>query len=416
VVISCSPERRSPTATVGRPGEGAKRLRRDDHGSPVAIARAAAAVGATIPIRRRLAGKRVGMGYRFEVDETVDDGFHRITEEQVGAALAALEGVGGPGGDEAVHDSRKRGKKLRGLLRLVRPVLGDAYGPANAAFRDAGRELSALRDADAALASFDDLVAASSDLLPEGGLGAVRAGLAADAERAAGRDRRARAEAAAELSRAGGRRVARAGLDVSGWPALAPGLARTYRRGRRALADVRRDPHPERVHEWRKRAKDGWYHVRLLEHAAPSVLRPLDDAFHALSDALGDAHDLVVVAERLRADPDRYGGPDQVPAAVDLSNRRRRALEGRAVRLGARLYAEKPPIFAARLGGFWQAWHDVGDEKPTGSLADLYPPADDLDDLDMETLRDRAGVAGLPGRPYPTRSDLVGELRAAGAG
>jgi CHAD domain-containing protein len=357
------------------------------------------------------------MGFRFEVDESVDDGVHRITEEQVDAAVAALEGVGGPGGDEAVHDSRKRGKKLRGVLRLVRPVLGGAYGPANAAFRDAGRELSALRDADAALATFDDLVAASGDRLPEGGLGAVRAGLAADAAQAAdGRDRRARAEAAADLFRAGGRRVARAALDGSGWRALAPGLIRTYRRGRRALADVRRDPRPEVVHEWRKRAKDGWYHVRLLEDAAPSVLGPLDDAFHALSDALGDAHDLVVIADRLRADPDRYGGPDQVRAAVDLADRRRTALERRAVRLGARLYAEKPSAFAARLGRYWRAWHDVGDEKPTGGLADLYPPADDLDTLDMDALRDRAGVAGLPGRPYPTRSDLVGELRAAGAG
>jgi ADP-ribose pyrophosphatase YjhB (NUDIX family) len=66
------------------------------------------------------------MGSRFEIDETVGDGVHRITEEQVGAAIVALEGVGGLGG-EAVHDTRKRGKKLRGLLRLVRPVLGDVY-------------------------------------------------------------------------------------------------------------------------------------------------------------------------------------------------------------------------------------------------------------------------------------------------
>jgi CHAD domain-containing protein len=357
------------------------------------------------------------MGYRFEADETVGDGVHRITEEQVGAAIVALEEVGGPGGDEAVHDSRKRGKKLRGLLRLVRPVLGDAYGPANAAFRDAGRELSALRDADAALASFDDLVAASADRLPEAGLGGVRVGLAADATHTTnGRDRRVRAEAAADLMRAGGSRVARARVDASGWSALAPGLASTYRRGRKALADVRQKPRSERVHEWRKRAKDGWYHVRLLEPAAPSVLQPLDDAFHALSDALGDAHDLVVIADRLRTDPDRYGGPDRVRAAIGLADRRRVTLERRAVRLGARLYAEKPRAFAARLGRYWEAWHDVGDEKATGGLADLYPPADDLDDLDMETLRDRAGVAGLPGRPYPTRSDLVGELRAAGAG
>jgi CHAD domain-containing protein len=360
------------------------------------------------------------MAYAFAVGETVPEAVQRITKEQVKRALSALEQAASGGEREAaVHDCRKRTKKLRGVIRLVRPAMGDAFGPANRSFRDAARELSGLRDAQAALATFDALVAASPDLLPEAGVGAVRAGLAAEAEAAArSEDGRSRAESATDLLRAGRRHVARADIDASGWAAVGPGAERTYRAGRRALADARRqaDAEPTAMHEWRKRAKDAWYHVRLLRPAAPSVMGPLEDRFHDLSDALGDVHDLVVIADRLRASPDRFGGTAQVRAVCELADTRRADLERRALSLGARLYAEKPSRYADRLGTYWHVWHETGDEEPAGGLADLFPPKDDLDDLDIEQLRDRAGDAALPARLYPSRDQLVADLRAAGQG
>ena len=358
------------------------------------------------------------MGYAFEVGESVSEAVGRITAEQVERAVSGLEEATDHDVEEAVHDARKRAKKLRGLIRLVRPVIGGAYRPANEMFRDAGRELSAVRDAHAALATFDDLVAASPDLLPSGGLGGVRSGLAALADEAThADDRQARAERAAELFREGRGHVTRAELDAEGWAALAPGLEKTYRAGRRGLAGVVGEggSDPVVVHEWRKRAKDTWYHVRLLCDAAPSILDPLVDRFHGLSDALGDAHDLVVICDRLRGAPERFGGHGAVHAACELAEVRRADLEERAALLGARLYAEKPKAYTARLEAYWQVWHDDGDEQPVGGLADVFPPSDDLDDLDLEQLRDRAGAAALPGRLFPAKADLIGDLRAAGA-
>jgi CHAD domain-containing protein len=356
------------------------------------------------------------MRYAFDVVETVPDAVHRIAEEQVKRAVSTLEQADRDGLEDAVHDCRKRGKKLRGLIRLVRPALGKAYRAANESFRDAGRELSRLRDAHAALGTFDALVAASPDRLPDGGLGAVRSGLATLAEEAThAKDRRRRAENAADLFRAGCRQVTRTKFSVRGWAAVGLGLEKTYGAGRRALSEARRGPEPAVVHEWRKRAKDAWYHVRLLCDAGPSILGPLDDRFHDLSDALGDAHDLVVIRDRLRASPDRFGGHAQVRAACKVADQRRVMLEKRAMRLGARLYAEKPNAYAGRMGRYWRAWHEAGDEKAAGGLADLLPPTDELDTLDLNQLRDRAGEAALPSRLHPSKADLIGELRATGA-
>lgn len=358
------------------------------------------------------------MGYAFEVDEKVSEAVDRIIGEQVERSVSTLEEIEDHDFETAVHECRKRAKKLRGLIRLVRPALGGAYRPANEMFRDAGRELSGARDAHAALATFDDLVAASPEQLPDGGLGTVRSSLAALAEQASQtEDRLGSAERAAGLFRAGGDQVIHARLSAKGWAAIGPGLNRTYRAGRRALASVTGGgvPDPAAVHEWRKRTKDAWYHVRLLHGAAPSVLEPLEDRFHRLSDALGDAHDLVVISDRLRASPHLFGGQTQVRIARELARTRRAKLERRATRLGVRLYAEKPSSYTERIGAYWQLWHDTGDEKPAGGLADLFPPTDDLDVLDIEQLRDRAGAAALPAHLYPSKAQLIGELRAAGA-
>ena len=355
------------------------------------------------------------MAYAFDVGETVPEAVQRITNEQVERAVSALEQASGDDLEAAVHDCRKRAKKLRGLIRLVRPALGTAYRPANESFRHAGRELSGLRDAHAALTTFDTLVAASPDLLPERGVGGVRAGLASLTESATQDDQQVRTERAVDLFQAGRRHVARTKLDAKGWAAIGPGVERTYRAGRRARAEARRDTDPTVMHEWRKRAKDAWYHVRLLQDAAPSVLEPLEDRFHDLSDALGDAHDLVVISDRLHASPDDFGGKAQVRAVCELADTKHAKLERRALRLGARLYAERPGRYADRIGAYWHLWHETGDEKPAGGLADLFPPTDDLDALDLEQLRDRAGDTTLPAHLYPSKTQLIGELRAAGA-
>ncbi|HKA84314.1 MAG TPA: CHAD domain-containing protein [Acidimicrobiales bacterium] len=356
------------------------------------------------------------MAYAFDAGEPVSDAVHRIVEEQVEGAVSVLERADGHDLEPAVHDSRKRAKKLRGLLRLVRPALGTARRPANDAFRDAGRELAPLRDAHAALTTFDALVAASPDRLPDRGLGAIRAGLAAAAEEATqGDDRHVRCERAANLFRKGGRGLHAAALGTYGWAAIGPGLEATYRAGRRALADARGRSEPAAIHEWRKRAKDAWYQVRLLRRAAPSILEPLEARLHDVSDALGDAHDLAVICGRLRATPERFGGQAEVRAACRLADDRRVMLEKRALRLGDRLYAEKPGAYATRMGAYWRVWHDTGDEMLAAGLVDLFPPTDGLDTLDLEQLRDRAGEAALPARLYPARVDLIGDLRAIGA-
>ncbi len=59
-----------------------------------------------------------------------------------------------------VHAFRKRCKKIRALLRLVRPSLGSRFRVENDRYRDMARRVAAVRDADVMVETFDNLLTA----------------------------------------------------------------------------------------------------------------------------------------------------------------------------------------------------------------------------------------------------------------
>ena len=74
--------------------------------------------------------------YKFDPKgQPVDVTFRAIAADQLGDALADLQRQDGDG-RSIVHEARRRCKKLRGLLRLVRPAFA-GYDKESAALRDA---------------------------------------------------------------------------------------------------------------------------------------------------------------------------------------------------------------------------------------------------------------------------------------
>ena len=77
------------------------------------------------------------MAFRFKLGEPFDEGCRRIAVEQIERAQILLQGKG----DQAiaVHETRKSLKRLRALLRLIRPAMGEeAFKAENGQLRDVG--------------------------------------------------------------------------------------------------------------------------------------------------------------------------------------------------------------------------------------------------------------------------------------
>lgn len=296
------------------------------------------------------------MPYRFRHDDrSVGDGVRRIAAEQIDDAIVEIDDAD-LDVHATVHQVRKRCKKLRGVARLVRPSF-PAYAAENAAFRDAARALSFLRDTEALIETYDKLVEAYAGRIDRAALGSVRHRLTLRKKAAARRedigDRLAafRDEMAAARGRVDGWR-----LEADGFDAVAGGLGRTYKRGRKAMAAARKRPTPEALHEWRKRVKYHWYHARIMRPIWPGPMRAHRDAADALGDLLGDHHDLAVFRGTVAADPDAFGGPADIELLFGLIEHRQAALEAEAARLGPRLLAEPRKALTRRWGAYWQAW------------------------------------------------------------
>jgi CHAD domain-containing protein len=273
--------------------------------------------------------------YRLKQGESVPKGIRRIARGRIDHALDALKDPT----EEAVHDARKDTKKLRALLRLVRGEIGeDVYGRENACFRDAAGELAGVRDADVMLATLADLEERYG-----AETGTIRQGLEAHRIRTSAGSRHQAAAAAIGMLEEARVRVSRWPLERDGFEALEDGLRRTYRRGRRDWQAALSEPSTERLHEWRKRVKDLWYHCTLLEETWTPVMSALADEAHEASDRLGDDHDLVLLLE-WGAEP-----------LESLIAERRRELQDEAFAYGARLYADKPKVFVRRIERWWSA-------------------------------------------------------------
>ena len=310
------------------------------------------------------------MDHQLDLQRPVAEEVRRIADALLTDAVARADGPEDL--DDAIHEVRKRGKETRGLLRLVRGAAEQLHQRENAAVRDAARLLSEVRDATAAIETFDAL-ATSFDDTAVSTMVDVRAALDRRRERIhTERDAARLLGRAAEAMDEVRARIPGWQLDDDGFDAIAGGLAKTYGRARRRMDDAATDPSSEAWHEWRKRAKYHRYHLALLQGIWPPVLRTRRDEVHRLTDLLGDDHDLAV----LRAD-----ALDDLAAELDaetlqlflaLVDRRRAELQAEAQPLGRRVLAEDTDAFVARARELWDATIDAPD--PTELADPAIPP------------------------------------------
>ena len=289
------------------------------------------------------------MTYRLLNEEKLPDGLKRAAVEQMDKALAYLTSPG-EDLDTAVHESRKCFKRIRAVLRLARPEIGEAmFRQENVCFRDAGRMLAELRDSVVMVRTLDGVLAEfEASFASEGA--ALREHLVAEYQavrRQMADEGQALAKASALVEEAR-QRAARWPIEDETFTAVAISLRQIYRRGQKRLAAARLTPTAETLHEWRKRVKDLWYALSLLFPEEPRLVTVMTEEADTLAEALGDEHDLARLQAALSDDSFSQ-------ALADHINQKRAALQTQAFRQGHIIYAESPKAFIKTLQVYWAA-------------------------------------------------------------
>lgn len=253
--------------------------------------------------------------------------------------------------DADIHEARKSIKRARATLRLLQPAFdAAATDRSRVALRDAGRALSSARDAKVMADRFDEMrrrcgideFAVST--LPRSN--STRAGSAVRRTDARHRSDPAAARDGLLHAHDG---LAAAPFVSTGWAPLAQGLRAIYKRGRRDLPRDAGDASSEALHEWRKRVKSYLHALEALAGSKkrPPAIREAISSARRLADALGEEHDLALLADALRASAQS----EDVRVARLLGGIvvRRGRLRRRALKLGTALYAEPPAAMIRKL-------------------------------------------------------------------
>jgi len=290
------------------------------------------------------------MAFQLKQRESVNKGVRRIIRYQLYDALTAND-------DKAVHNIRVHCKKVRACLRLVRNSIGNPlYRRENRRIHNAMKPLTKVRDAEVLIKTLDWLSVHFSREITADDFSVIRKALQEHyrtvCEHALVQEHAF--DAIAETIKSACDHLKDWPLNQKEWSTIHSGLEHSYRRNRRAFAKAKTDPTSENFHEWRKQAKYLWYQLLILEPAWPSGVKSWDKAFHKLTKALGDDHDLTVLRQTLTADSSAFG--KNFDTLFLLIERRRQELQKRAFALGKQLYRDKPGHLTYRIEKHWRKW------------------------------------------------------------
>jgi CHAD domain-containing protein len=266
--------------------------------------------------------------------ESLEEAFRRIAGDQLTRAATSLTDRELPA-EERVHEARKRFKESRALMRLYRFALGDSFADRNRWYRDSGRALSAYRDASANVAAVEAITGEATNPLRD---------LVRERRDALYADPAALDEVVQELlTRFAAERLLVYEVALHDpEESVQRGLASTISSARNAMT-AGYDGSDADFHEWRKRVKDQWYHVRLFERVWPKLMKVHEGALHELSDLLGLHHDLTVV----------HGLAGDERSEVIIARQKEIAAKARPI--AEKVYAARPRDRARELMALWTA-------------------------------------------------------------
>jgi CHAD domain-containing protein len=303
------------------------------------------------------------MAFALKPNESLRKGIRRIARNEM--EYAHKQVVGKPNGsrDEAVHEVRKCGKKLRALLRLVRPAIGNRnYQCENTAFRDAARPLTEVRDAKVLIETLDKLVKHFADQVRGQPFTTIRKQLMVhhrEVRKHVLDDKQAFAAVTTAVREALERLNDWADIPDQ-WSAIGNGVQQVYKQARRAFKEVTSEATVTTLHEWRKQVKYLRYQLEILRTLWPEEIEPLAGQTAHLGELLGDDHDLAVLRQTLTDDPARFGDEKALEMLFALIDRRRKELQEEGMQLGSQLFQDSPKAFVRRLHSYWTEWRKLG--------------------------------------------------------
>jgi CHAD domain-containing protein len=281
--------------------------------------------------------------------ESLRTGLLRVVDELIGS-LTTNQAHLSRNGEEDIHRVRTTIKRLRALLRLIRPAIDPAFfNRENDRLRTAAGLLSFARDTEVACRTLKTLPV--SDESDQEAVRSVLSSLETRAQQPKDiQETMAEVNRRLEQVRLNFHRLKLRGSDRQ---ILEAGLRGVYRQGRQRMKTAIKQGQDNAFHRWRIRAKNLYYELQFLESVWPKRIDRLVSRLSDLEDQIGRDHDAAVLREWLKKQPGTFGGDETVQRVVACLDDQTRALRQKVAPLGRKIWRQKPRRFAQKVVRHW---------------------------------------------------------------
>ncbi|MBB3946184.1 hypothetical protein GGQ73_002130 [Rhizobium skierniewicense] len=298
------------------------------------------------------------MSFRIDPKKPFAEELRRTGVELIDEAMAALS-LQPDGPHAAVHDARKKFKRLRALYRFVADEDPKFRKAENIRFRDIARSLSQAREAAALVETIHHLQQFSRSDAETQALASAHDALAErrDAMTRDDGDLPARIDAALTECEKGKHALLQLSLP-SGKKTAAKRIRQTWLKQRRNARDAMRHCHDkaedEDFHDLRKSGQVYWMHLALMRKIWPSAMRAKKIDAKRLVDLLGHEHDLSVLAALADDEPERFAEGDTLALLREAIIHRQQALRKECLDLADHVFAESAKTESDIVSLLWE--------------------------------------------------------------
>ncbi len=305
------------------------------------------------------------MAFRMDPNQAMETEARRIADKQLQLAIAGLGAADGADGDRRIHTARRHVKKLRALIHLVEPRVEQERRHGQRRLRRASRLLAPVADSEALVRTLDALCCRYPDALPPAVQTELRAVLGRREREVRRRVdfRRLRLKVAGQLA-AEQVRVRTWQLGGAGVDAVAAGVRRSVRRGRRSMRRALARPTTRRYSTWRRRVKELWFQLRLIEGCTGGRLIEDQRRLEQLDGVLGEAHNCALLCDALVAGA--LHSRADTAHCLRIVRRYRADLRREARAVAPLVHGVPPRAYSARVARCWHTATVAG--SPPGTV------------------------------------------------
>lgn len=284
--------------------------------------------------------------------------FRSVAASQLSQAIDILEKQP-QGPHEAVHEARKKFKRVRALYRLVQSDAREFRRVENSRIRDMAQTLSAVRDATALVETVDYLAGLAKSPEEISALTQASKGLIERRDRIAEEEHDLPAKMAAAAATCRQAVQALQGLQLGDdyrrtAKSLGKGWKKQLQKAQAALAECDEHADAEVFHDLRKAGQTYWMHLALLGGIWPSAMSAKQKQAKQLVDLLGHEHDLSVLTELVNESPELFGDSETLALVLGSIIAQQRVLRQQALEQAHAVFADDAEAEADLVALLWQ--------------------------------------------------------------